>query len=62
MAVLAFIAKLKKGLGLAIDFLHNLSIQMFLISYLYNGQSFNVKPFLSQDIKQNVLLGSYLDT
>ena len=47
MAALAYIAKLKKGLGLAFDayFLHDFSIKMFLIKYSINGQSFNVIPF-----------------
>ena len=51
MAALAYIAKLKKGLGLAFDayFLHDFSIKMFLIQYSIHGQGFYVK--ISQDIK-----------
>ena len=64
MVVLGYLAKLKRGLGLVFGahFLHDFSIQMFLIQYSINGQSFNVIVFPSQDIKQNVLLGFYLDS
>ena len=65
MAVLGYLAKLKRDLGLAFGahFQHDFSIKMLLIEYSVNGQSFNVTPslFLSQDIKQNVLLYFYLD-
>ena len=46
-AVLAYIAKLKGGLGLAFgsQFLHYFSIKMFFIWYSYNGQNFNVTPY-----------------
>ena len=63
MAVSGYLPKLKRDLGLAFSahFLHDFSIKMFLIYYSINGQSFNVIPFFpSQDIKQNVLLSSYL--
>ena len=58
MAVLGYLAKLKKGLGLPFGayFLHDFSVKMFLIYVSTNGQSFKVAPFfLSQDIKQNML-------
>ena len=47
MAVLAYIAKLKRGLGLAFGahFLHDFSIKMFLIKFSINGQSFNVTHY-----------------
>ena len=65
MAVLAYLVKLKKGLGLAFGahFLHDFPIKMLLISHSNNGQSFKVIPFFpSQDIKQNLLLSSYLNS
>ena len=65
MAVLGYLARLKRDLGLAFGahFQHDFSIKMFLIEYSINRQSFSVTPslFLSQDIKQNVLLYCYLD-
>ena len=54
MAVLGYLTKLTKGLGLVFGahFLHGFSIKMFFI---------NVHIlFPSQDIKQNMLLSSYL--
>ena len=47
MAVLGYLAKLKRDLGLAFGthFLHDFSIKMFLIQYSVNGQSFNVAPY-----------------
>ena len=63
MALLCYLPKLKRYLGLAFGahFMYNFSIEMFLIKYFINKQSFNVIPFfLSQDIKQTVLLSSYL--
>ena len=58
-AVLGYLTKLKKGLGLAFGahFLHDFSIKMFLIQLSINGQmDFHCYTlFLSQDIKQNVL-------
>ena len=56
MAVLGYLPKLYRGLGLAFGAysLHDFSIKMFSIKYSINGQSFNVIPFFpSQDIKQN---------
>ena len=61
MAVLGYLLKLKRNLGLAFGayFQYDFSIKMFLIQYSVNGQSFNAIPFFtSQDIKQNVLLSS----
>ena len=58
MAVLGYLPKFKKGLGLApgAHFLYDFSLKMFLILYSINGQSFNDILFLpSQDMKQNVL-------
>ena len=64
MAVLGYLPKLKRGLGLAFGahFLHDFSIKMFFIQYSIIGQNFNVTFFPSQVIKQNVLLSSYLDS
>ena len=61
-AVLGYLPKLKKGLGLAfgIHFLHDSSIIMFFVEYSINWQSFNVNFFPPQKIKQNVSLSSYL--
>ena len=58
--LLGYLAKLKRSMGLTFGahFLHNFSTKRFCILYSINGQSFNVIP---QDIKQNVLLSSYLD-
>ena len=64
MAVLGYLPKLKGGLGLAYGahFLHDFSIKMFLYLILYQQAKFQCHTsFPSQDIKQNVLLSSYLD-
>ena len=55
--------KLERGLGLAFApyFLHDFSIKMFLIYYYPNDKFQSHTYFISQDIKQNVLLNSYLD-
>ena len=47
MAVLGYLTKLKRDLGLAFDahFKHDFSIKMFLIEYSINEQSFNITPF-----------------
>ena len=47
MAVLGYLAKLKRDLGLAFGahFQHHFSIIMFLTEYSINGQSFNVTPY-----------------
>ena len=65
MAVLDYLPKLKRGLGLAFDghFLQDFSIKMFYVPYLirYWLIKFQCNAFFSsQDIKQNVLLSSYL--
>ena len=60
MAVLGYLPKLKRvlGLGFGAYFLHDFSIKMFLIKYsVFQCHNF----FPSQYIKQNVLLRSYLD-
>ena len=63
MAVLAYLAKLKRGLGLAFGahFLHDFSIKNFSIFNTLSMGKVSIL-FLSQDIKQNVLLGSCLDS
>ena len=64
MAVLGYLAKLKSGLGLAFGayFLHEFSINLpYLILYQWTKLQCQT-IFLSQDIKQNVLLSSYLDS
>ena len=47
MAVLGYLAKLKRGLGLAFGahFLFDFSIKLFLIQFSINGQSFYVTPY-----------------
>ena len=57
IAVLVCIAKLKRGLALAVDahFLHDFSIKMFLIWYSYNGQSSNVTPYFLRKISKCVI-------
>ena len=47
MAVLSYLAKLKRDLGLALGahFQHDFSTKMFLIEYSINRQSFNVTPY-----------------
>ena len=65
MAVLGYLAKLKRGLGLAFGahFLHNFSIKNVLYLILYQWTKFQRHTlFLSRDIKQNMLLRSYLDS
>ena len=63
MAVLGYLPKLKEGLGLAFGahFLHDFSIKNVLYLILYQWTKFQCHTFFpSQDIKQNVLLTSYL--
>ena len=57
MAVLGYLAKLKRDLELAFGayFQHDFSIKMFLIKYYINGQSFNVTPYFLLLIKENML-------
>ena len=47
MAVLGYLAKLKRDLKLAFGahFPHGFSIKMFRISYSINRQNFNVTPY-----------------
>ena len=64
MAVWGYLAKLKRGPGLAFGahFLHDFSIKMlYLIFYLRTKFQCHTL-FLSQYIKQEVLLSSYLDS
>ena len=60
MTILGYLAKLKRGLGLAFGahFLHDFFVKMFLTSLSMDKVS--VWHLLSQDIKQNVLLSSHL--
>ena len=63
MAVLGYLAKLKRCLGLAFGahFLHDFSIKCSIL-ILYQCTKFQCHAlFLFQDIKQNVLLSSYSD-
>ena len=61
MALLGYLAKLKRGLGLAFgaDFLYDFSIKNvpYLIPYEWTKFQYH-NLFLSQDIKQNVLMTS----
>ena len=64
MAVLGYLAKLKRGLGLAFGahFLHDFLIKNVLYFIPYQWTEFQCHTlFLSQYIRQNVLLTSYLD-
>ena len=64
MSVLGYLAKLKRGLGLTCGthFLHDFSKKNVPYSILYQWTKFQCHNlFLSQDIKRNVLLSSYLD-
>ena len=63
MAVLGYLQKLRRGLGPAFGahFLHDFSIKMFLTLILYQCTKFRCHTFFpSHNIKQNVLLSSYL--
>ena len=65
MAVLGYLAKLKSSLGLPFGehFLHDFSINDVSYLILYQWTKFQCHTlFLSQVIKQNVLLSSYLDS
>ena len=62
MAVLGYLSKLRMGLGLAFGahFLHDFSINLLYL-ILHQWTKFQCHTFFpSQDIKQNVLLSSYL--
>ena len=56
MAVLGYLAKLKRDLGLAFGahFQHDFSIEMFLIKYSVNGQIFNVTPYFFLKISNKI--------
>ena len=63
MAILGYLPKLKWGLALAFGahFLHNFFIKKIPYLILYIWTKFLCHNFLaSQDVKQNVLLSSYL--
>ena len=64
MAVLGYLPKLKTGLALAFGthFLHDFSIKMFFFNTLSMDKVSISYRFPSQDIKQNVLKSSYLDS
>ena len=61
MAVSVYLPKLTRGLVLAFDahFLYDFSIKVFLTPAIDKVQCYIF--FVSQNIKQNVLLSSYLD-
>ena len=64
MAVLGYLPKLKRGLGLAFGayFPHDFFHKNILYMILHQWTKFQCHNFFpSQDIKQNVLLSSYLD-
>ena len=65
MAVLGYLAKLEKGLGLSFQahFLHDFPIKNVPYLILYQLTKFQRHTlFLSQDIKQNLLSSSYLSS
>ena len=63
MPVLGYLPKLKRGLELVFGahFLHGFFMQMLLINTLSIDKVSKLFFFPSQDIKQNLLLSSYLD-
>ena len=64
MSVLGYLTKLKRGIGLTlgVHFLHDFFHQNILYLILYQWTKFQCHTlFLSQDIKQNVLLSPYLN-
>ena len=56
MALLGYIAKLKRDLGLAFGahFQHGFSIKIFLIEYSINGQSVNVTPYFFLKVSNKI--------
>ena len=56
MAVLGYLAKLKRGLGLVFGahFLHGFSVKMFCIYFSINGQSFSVTPYFFLKISNKI--------
>ena len=62
MAVLSYLAKLKRGLSLAfgVHFLHDFFVKMFLIQFSINGQSFNVTPFFFLIISNKIYIYIYI--
>ena len=56
MALLDYLPKLKRDLGLAFSAysLHDFSTKMFLIQYSIHGQVFNVIPFFLLKISNKV--------
>ena len=56
MAVLGYLTKLKRDLGLAFGayLQHDFSIKMFLIEYAINGQSSNVTPYFFLQISNKM--------
>ena len=62
MAVLGYLVKLKRGLGLAFGahFLHGFSVKMFFTYFSISGQSFSVTPYFFPKISNKMLLSSYL--
>ena len=56
MAVLGYLEKLKRSLGLAFSahLLYDFFIKMFLIQYSISGQSFNVTPYFFLKISNKI--------
>ena len=63
LAILGFLPKLKRDLGLAFGahFLHTFSIKIFHTSYSINWQSFIFRPEFVLKISNKMFLNSYLD-
>ena len=61
VAILVYLPKLKRGLGLAfgVHFLHDFSIKNIPYLIFYQLTKFQWHTFLFQDIMQNILLSSY---
>ena len=64
MAVLGYLTKLKRDLGLAFSvyFQHDFSIKMFLTEYSINRQSFNATPYFFLKISNKMCYHVFIQT
>ena len=58
MALLGYLVKLKRDLGLAFGahFLHDFYVKMFLIQYSINGQSSNATPYFFLKVSKKCVI------
>ena len=61
MGVLDYLPKLERGLGFWCTFSEKISHKNVPYLILYKLTKFQYYTFLSQDVKRNVLLSSYLE-